>query len=110
WNHFAAVKDSAGAIVAFDAPLQVTYGVPSDEKYGQYAGKSIVLQYGGFGDLWGIPGHCVSRLTNEHVSCETNESRYVPAFVIPFDEVMGRMNNGSSGYLAKWLAREIRCA
>jgi len=110
WNQFAAVKDSAGDIVAFDAPLQVTYGVPSDAKYGQYAGKSIVLQYGGFGDLWGIPGHCVSRLTNEHVSCETNESRYVPAFVIPFDEVMGRMNNGSSAYLAKWLDREIRFA
>lgn len=110
WNQFAAVKDSAGAIVAFDAPLQVTYSVPSDAKYGQYAGKSIVLQYGGFGDLWGIPGHCVSRLTNEHVSCETNESRYVPAFVIPFDEVTGRMNNGSSTYLAKWLDREIRFA
>ena len=110
WNQFAAVKDSTGAVVNFDAPLQVTYGVPSEAKYGQYAGKSIVLQYGGFGDLWGIPGHCVSRLTNEHVSCETNESRYVPAFVIPFDETLGRLNNGASTYLAKWLDREIRFA
>ena len=110
WNQFAAVKDSTGAVVNFDAPLQVSYGVPSDARYGQYAGKSIVLQYGGFGDLWGIPGHCVSRLTNERVSCETNESRYVPAFVIPFDDVLGRLTSGSTAYLAKWLDREIRFA
>jgi len=89
----------------------VTYAVPSDSAhYGAYAGKSLVLQYGGFGDLWGIPGHCVSRLTNETVSCDTNESRYVPAFVIPFDDVLGRVNNGSTTYLAKWLDREIRFA
>jgi hypothetical protein len=111
WNQFAAVKDSSGTIVTFDAPLQVTYAVPGDSThYGAYAGKSLVLQYGGFGDLWGIPGHCVSRLTNENVSCDTNESRYVPAFVIPFDDVLGHVNNGSTTYLAKWLDREIRFA
>ena len=76
----------------------------------QYAGKSIVLQYGGFGELWGIPGQCVSRLTNEHVSCETQDSRYVPAFAIPFDEVLGRVSDGGTTYLAKWLDREIRFA
>jgi len=110
WNQFAAVKDAQGAIVAFDAPLQVTYGVPTGAQYGAYAGKSIVLQYGGFGELWGIPGTCVSRLTNEKVSCETPDSRYVPAFVIPFDEVLGRVNNGATPLLAKWLDREIRFA
>jgi hypothetical protein len=111
WNQFAAVKDSTGAIVNFDAPLQVSWGVPSDSgKYGQYAGKNIMLQYGGFGDLWGIPGECVSRLTNQHVSCDTPESRYVPAFVIPFDETLGQLTRGSSAYLAKWLDREIRFA
>lgn len=110
WNQFAAVKDSAGVVVAFDAPLQVSYSVPTGAKYGQYAGKSIVLQYGGFGELWGIPGQCVSRLTNEHVSCETPDSRYVPAFAIPFDEVLGRVSDGATTYLAKWLDREIRFA
>ncbi|WP_372525702.1 hypothetical protein [Piscinibacter sp.] len=111
WNQFAAVKDSAGAIVEFDAPLQVSYGVPADaQKYGAYAGKAIVLQYGGFGELWGIPGQCVSSLTNDKVSCDTPNSRYVPSFVIPFDEVLGRVNNGSTTYLSKWLDREIRFA
>jgi len=110
WNQFAAVKDAAGDIVAFDPPLNVSYEVPEGARYGQYAGKSIVLQYGGFGELWGIPGHCVSRLTNETVSCEGPETRYVPAFVIPFDEVLGRVGHGDAEMLAKWLDREIRFA
>lgn len=110
WNQFAAVKDGAGSIVSFDAPLQVTYNVPQGARYGAYAGKAIVLQYGGFGDLWGIPGECVSRLTNEHVACETPDARYVPAFVIPYDEVAGRVSNGGTNYLVKWLDREIRFA
>ncbi|MED5617796.1 hypothetical protein [Ideonella sp. BN130291] len=110
WNQFAALKDGSGALVTFDAPLQVTYNVPTGTAYGAYAGKSIVLQYGGFGELWGIPGHCVSRTTNEPVSCEGQESRYVPAFVIPMDEVLGRVSLGGTPLLAKWLDREIRFA
>ncbi|HET9645548.1 MAG TPA: hypothetical protein VFP68_19800 [Burkholderiaceae bacterium] len=110
WNQFASLKDASGNVVNFDAPLQLNYTVPAGAQYGQYAGKSIVLQYGGFGDLWGVPGHCVSRMTNEHVSCETQEARYVPAFVIPFDDVAGRVYNGSTPLLAKWLEREIRFA
>ncbi|TMH36003.1 MAG: hypothetical protein E6H58_02835 [Betaproteobacteria bacterium] len=110
WNQFAAVKDGNGDIVAFDAPLQVSYDVPNSAHYGAYAGKSIVLQYGGFGDLWGIPGECVSSVTNLHVSCDTANSRYVPAFVIPFDELLGRVNHGATPLLAKWLDREIRFA
>jgi hypothetical protein len=110
WNQFAAVKDTSGNFVVFDAPLQLQYQVPAGAQYGDYAGKSIVLQYGGFGDLWGIPGYCVSRLTNATVSCETQDSRYVPAFVIPFDAAVGRVTQGETTYLVKWLEREIRFA
>ena len=110
FNQFAAVKDASGSFLQFDAPLQVMYEVPNEAAYGQYAGKSIVLQYGGFGDLWGIPGHCVSRMTNENVSCDTEGSRYVPAFVIPFDSAVGRVSSESTTYLVKWLDREIRFA
>jgi hypothetical protein len=110
WNQFAAVKNGGGTIVQFDAPLQVTYNVPTGTAFGAYAGKSIVLQYGGMGQLWGIPGHCVSHLTNETVSCDTQGSRYVPAFVIPYDETLGRVSLGGTNYLVKWLDREIRFA
>ena len=109
-SQFAAVKDSAGEFVAFDAPLQVTFNVPSGAAFGPYAGQSIVLQYGGYGDLWGIPGHCVSRTTNAIVTCDGEQSRYVPAFVIPFDATVGRVTTSTSTYLVKWLDREIRFA
>ncbi len=110
WNQFAAVKDSGGSVVHFDAPLQVNYTVPTGVQYGQYAGKTIVLQYGGFGDLWGIPGQCVSRLTNQPLSCENAEARYVPEFVIPMSDTTGVVTAGSTSYLVKWLDREIRFA
>jgi hypothetical protein len=112
WNQFAAVKDANDAFVTFDPPLQLNYQVPAGAQYGQYAGKSIVLQYSGFGNLWGIPGECVSRLTNEPLSCDDPDARHVPAFVIPFDVTSGRVTDASAstGYLVKWLDREIRFA
>ena len=109
-NQFAGLKDSEGVFVEFDAPLQVNYSVPDEAKYGEYAGQQIVLQYGGFGDLWGIPGHCVSPSTNEVVSCDGENARYVGAFTIPFDATQGRVVSGSDTYLVKWLEREIRFA
>lgn len=107
WNQFAAVKDADGNFVEFDAPQQYSYTVPQGARYGEFAGQNIVLEYGGFGNLWGIPGHCVSALTNEAVSCETGNARYVPAFAIPGGAVVTR--NGQN-YLVKWLEREIRFA
>lgn len=108
WNQFAAVKDTNNQFVKFDAPMQLNYQVPSDSvKYGQYAGASIVLQYGGFGNLGGIPGECVSQLTNAPVSCDQPNARYVPAFAIPAGS---QVTAGSNTYLVKWLDREIRFA
>lgn len=109
-NQFAAVKDSAGQFVTFDAPLQVSYTVPQGAAYGPHAGQNIVLQYGGFGDLWGIPGYCVSPSTNEEVPCDGGEVRYVPAFVIPQSTSQGAVTANGNTYLVKWLQREIRFA
>jgi hypothetical protein len=75
FNQFAAVKDANGTFVTFDAPLQVTFNVPSTAGYGEFAGQSLVLQYGGFGELFGLPGVCVSRSTNAEVSCEQENAR-----------------------------------
>ena len=115
FNQFAAVKDSAGTFVHFDAPLQLNYHVPNESAYGEYAGKDIVLQYGGFGNLWGVPGTCVSSRTNDPVPCDgSDEARYVSSFAIPFDAEKGRVTDAASAqhtpYLVKWLNREIRFA
>jgi hypothetical protein len=110
WNQFSAVKDSGGNYVMFDAPLQVNFTVPSGAAYSSYAGTTMVLQYNGFGDLFGIPGKCVSPVNNAPVSCDTQGARYVPEFMIPFDQTVGKVTNGSTTYLVKWLDREIRLA
>jgi hypothetical protein len=69
-----------------------------------------VMQYGGFGNLWGIPGSCVSRLTNQPISCDNQQARYVPEFAIPMSDTTGVVTSGSTTYLVKWLDREIRFA
>jgi hypothetical protein len=109
-NQFAAVKNDQDEFVQFDAPLNVTFTVPNTAAYGEFAGQSLLLQYGGFGDLWGIPGQCVSSSTNEVVECGEQNARYVAAFVIPFDSVVGRVTGETGTYLVKWLEREIRFA
>jgi hypothetical protein len=118
FNQFAAIQDSSGSFVHFDAPLNVNFQVPTGARYGGYAGTSIILQYSGFGDLFGIPGSCVSANTNVPVDCGTQDSRYVPLFVIPYDPsatthqgiVTTTSSTGTSSYLVKWLQREIRFA
>ena len=110
WNQLATVKDTNGNYLHFDAPLQLNYTVPTTgAQYGEYAGKSMVLQYGGFGDLWGLPGHCVSHLSNQPVNCgvQNEDVRYVPAFAIKKGE---QVTSGQHTYLVKWLEREIRFA
>ena len=108
WNQFSALEDSSNTFVQFDPPLNVNFIVPTGAAYGSYAGKTIVLQYNGFGDLFGIPGQCVSPVDNSPVDCTTTNARYVPEFSIPLDPTTGVVTNGSTTYLVKWLDREIR--
>jgi hypothetical protein len=111
YNQFAAVKNANGQFVNLDAPLQVSFAVPQGAAFGTYAGKSIVLQYGGFGELYGLPGICVSPQTNAEVSCEGGgDVRYVPSFVIPYSTTQGVVTADGTTYLVKWLEREIRFA
>jgi len=118
WSQFFALRAPTGscagstdAFCRFDPPLSVTYSVPNDSvAYGVYAGQDVILQYGGFGNLWGVPGTCVDRFTNASVDCGQGGQnvRWVPAFAIPFDTTAGRVTAGSTSYFAKWLDREVR--
>lgn len=114
WNQFAGLKDGSNEFVTFDPPLNVDYTVPTGNAYGRYAGSTLVLQYGGFGQLWGIPGHCVDARSNQPVDCgngDQRNTRYVPAFSIPFEQTAaGRVHDGGTAYLVKWLDREQRFA
>ncbi|HEU0199655.1 MAG TPA: hypothetical protein VFR86_04395 [Burkholderiaceae bacterium] len=122
WNQFFALRAPSGncagssdAYCRFDPPLNVTFTVPSNSTaYGEYAGRDVILQYGGFGNLWGIPGVCVNRFTNAPVDCSQGgfNTRFVPAFEIPFDATLGRVTGNVDGtsttYYVKWLEREVR--
>ncbi len=86
WNQSIWLTHSA-QVVAFDPPVIIPYTVPaniaSNQPYGDWATKAIQLQFGGFGNLWGIPGNCVSPVDNTPVDCSVANSRYVPQFSLP---------------------------
>ncbi|HEV7612245.1 MAG TPA: hypothetical protein VGO37_10245 [Steroidobacteraceae bacterium] len=95
------------AIVAFDAPQSISYTVPADPSFGSYAGLPILLQFNGFGNLYGIPGSCVDPTTNAAVDCSTPQSRYVPLFAIPDGATM-TLARPSTPLIVKALNAEIR--
>jgi hypothetical protein len=109
WNQFTALQDNTNGYVRFDAPLNMRYTVPAGAAYGAYAGTNLVLQYSGFGNLWGIPGKCVSAIDNSEVNCAGGSNvRFVPLFSIPFSLSTGTVTQGASSYYVKWLDRELR--
>ena len=108
WNQTMWLT-SGSTIVAFDPPQNIQYIVPSDTAggpvvYGTWGGKTIRLQFNGFGNLGGIPGSCVDPVTNAVAACSQN-TRYVPAFPIPDGATM---TLGGATLIVKALDAEIR--
>jgi hypothetical protein len=102
-------KTADGSVVAFDPPMNVPYTVPTGTAYGSWAGKSILLQFNGFGNLFGIPGYCVSPTDNSPVDCSTANSRYVPMFSIPDgDATMTLPSSPPTPLIVKALDGELR--
>jgi hypothetical protein len=99
--------NKGSSVVAFDAPQNVSYTVPNDPAYGSYAGVPILLQFNGFGNLYGIPGSCVNPVTNAQVECNTPNARYVPLFSIPDGATMA-LPSPSTPLIVKALNAEIR--
>jgi hypothetical protein len=113
WNQFIGVKDSNGVFVKFDTPLMVKY-VGIGDPYGTL-GTSYILQYGGYGQLNGIPGKCVNMDTGADADCSqsgngNNSIRWVPQFTIP--TLTGgqptTVTDGSNTYYVKPLQVEQR--
>lgn len=104
WNQSMWLTNGS-SVVAFDPPQNIAYTVPSGAAYGSWAGKSIQLQFNGFGNLYGIPGHCVNPIDNSPTDCSTPNVRYVPAFSIPDGATM---TLGSTPLIVKALDAEIR--
>jgi hypothetical protein len=106
WQQSLWLNDGTAA-VALDAPQNISYTVPNDPAYGSYAGLPILLQFNGFGNLYGIPGSCVDPVNNAPVECNVQGARYVPLFSIPDGATM-TLPNPSTPLIVKALNAEIR--
>lgn len=111
WNQFTALKDTAGAVVKFDAPLQVTY--THLQASSKYDGAKFYLEYSGFGDLHGIPGVCVDGDSGALINCAEGGSggkfvRWVPEFMIPEGSVATTNGATTTTYYVKPLEVERR--
>jgi len=106
WNQSLWLT-SGGNVVPFDPPQNVAYTVPTGSAYGAWAGLPILLQFNGFGNLFGIPGYCVSSVDNTTIDCSTPNARYVPMFSIPDGSLMS-LPNPPTPLIVKALNGEIR--
>lgn len=102
WNQLTTLSEEAsGDIVSFDKPLSFRYthsdANDRNSDAGDNNGRVVLLEYGGQGDLWGIPHENV-RGDNE----SDDHNRYYPAFNIADGTLVGP---NSSEYAVK--AREI---
>lgn len=101
WNRTFAVKDSnTGDFVAFDPPLHITYqfsAATDDANAGMsddgsaYDGQTFLLEYGGTGNLWGLPGN------NEG-------NRWEPAIALKDGTLLG----ADQEYVVKGMEKEQR--
>lgn len=106
WSQSLWLTDGT-SVVAFDAPQNIAYTVPNDPAYGSYAGVPILLQFNGFGNLYGIPGSCVDPVNNAKVTCDSPNARYVPQFSLPDGATM-TLPSPSTPLIVKALSAEIR--
>ncbi len=97
---------NGSTVVAFDPPQNISYQIPNTAAYPPaWKGKTIQLQFNGFGNLNGIPGYCVDPANNGVVDCSTANARYVPMFSIPDGATM---TLGTTQLIVKALDTEIR--
>ena len=111
WNQLAVLYSGSTPVV-FDPPLNVDFVVPSTgAKYGPYLGATFTLQYGGFGNLWGIPSTCIDISTNLPCAANggtaNNLQRWTPHFSIQ-DGSTVTVSGSNTTYLVKALQKEVR--
>ena len=77
-NTYTAVKDSNGDMQSFDKPLAMNYThTTAQDRNGDttYNLNRYMLEYGGFGDMWGIPWEGEGDASAE-------EQRWYPLFAL----------------------------
>jgi hypothetical protein len=84
FNKTTSIKNAAGVIQTFDKPLQITYththAKDRTGSAGDFNNKLLLLNYGGNGELWGIP------------NAQGNNGRRRPLFNIKDATIIGATN------------------
>jgi hypothetical protein len=109
WNKLTVLVAGDSSSVKFDPPMVVKYthsGTKSNSGK-NYDNATFYLEYGGHGDLWGVPSFCVDAKNGEKTSCANDGStRWVPEFVIKKASPVTQVKDGSTQYLVKPLQIE----
>ena len=109
WNKLTVLVASDNSSVKFDPPMSVKYthsGTGSNSGK-SYDNASFYLEYGGFGNLWGLPSFCISRKNGDKVSCANDDStRYVEDIMVPAYADVTQTKDGSTNYIVKPLEIE----
>ena len=104
WNKLTVLVDSDNSSVKFDPPMNVKY---IHSETGSNSGKSydnatFYLEYGGHGDLWGLPSFCISRKTGEKVSCANDDTtRWIDEIAIPAASIATQTKDRTTHYMVK---------
>ena len=104
WNKLTVLVDSDNSSVKFDPPMNVKY---THSGTGSNSGKSydnatFYLEYGGHGDLWGLPSFCISKKTGEKVSCANDDTtRWIDEIAIPAASIATQTKDGTTHYMVK---------
>jgi hypothetical protein len=112
WNQYRGLVDDTGRLVSFSNPINVYFNAPDNvEKYKEFAGKELRLEFAGGDQLWGIPGGCVNNGVYTEDCVDTDDDSktgylpWVDKFTIPPSVSEGKLfiSPGQIGhyYLAK---------
>ncbi len=103
WNRFTALTDTAGKGVAFDEPLMVKAKYVNTAS--KYNGTTFYLEYGGFGNLWGLPTKCVDPSSGNDTSC-SEDAFWIPEVILKNGTQVTDVVDATKEYVVKALEME----
>ena len=109
WNKLEVLVADDNSSVRFDPPMSVkyTHSGSSSNSGKSYDNASFYLEYGGFGNLWGLPSFCINRKDGQKVSCANDDStRYIEDIIISAYDNVTQTADGSTQYIVKPLEIE----
>ena len=87
--------------------VKYTHSGSSSNSGKSYDNASFYLEYGGFGNLWGLPSFCINRKDGQKVSCANDDStRYIEDIIISAYDNVTQTADGSTQYIVKPLEIE----